>query len=66
MSIELHPSVKSDGCASTKSWLWCLGLSLIGCDLGCCLIPFCMDGCMVHQHYCSSCGAHIGDFGGKC
>ena len=58
-------SVRSDGCGSTKAWLFCLGINLVA-PCGCCLIPFCMDDCMVHQHDCPSCNAHIGDFGGKC
>ena len=26
------------------TWLICVGLFLIGCQLGCCFIPFCVDG----------------------
>jgi len=36
-------------------WLLCLGLLLIGCWLGCCLIPFCIDDLKDTTHYCPNC-----------
>ncbi|XP_007937916.1 lITAF domain-containing protein [Orycteropus afer afer] len=36
-------------------WLMCSGLTLFGCVLGCCLIPFCMEGLMDVQHSCPVC-----------
>ena len=34
------------------TWLLCLGLCCIGCDLGCCFIPFCVDDAKDTQHPC--------------
>ncbi|KAM9208970.1 lITAF domain-containing protein [Dugong dugon] len=37
------------------SWLICTGLCLFGCVLGCCLIPFCIEGLMDVRHSCPVC-----------
>ncbi|XP_078096175.1 lipopolysaccharide-induced tumor necrosis factor-alpha factor homolog [Mustelus asterias] len=42
------------------TWLSCGGLFLVGCVLGCCLIPFCVDGLQDVDHNCPNCGRHIG------
>ncbi|XP_020377021.1 lipopolysaccharide-induced tumor necrosis factor-alpha factor homolog [Rhincodon typus] len=42
------------------TWLSCGGLFLVGCWLGCCLIPFCIDGLKDVEHFCPNCGANIG------
>ena len=34
------------------TWLLCLGLCCIGCDLGCCFIPFCVDDAKDIDHHC--------------
>ncbi|XP_063726337.1 lipopolysaccharide-induced tumor necrosis factor-alpha factor homolog [Symsagittifera roscoffensis] len=44
----------------TLAWLLCLGLCCVGCDLGCCLIPFCVDQCKDAYHTCPNCNASIG------
>ena len=41
------------------TWGACLGLSLVGCWLGCCLIPFCVDDAKDAHHYCSACQQKI-------
>lgn len=46
----------------TLTWLACLGLCVVGCDLGCCLIPFCCDPMKDVVHLCPSCGAQVGVF----
>jgi lipopolysaccharide-induced tumor necrosis factor-alpha factor len=44
---------------STRAYVGCLLLSLIGCNLGCCLIPFCMEDCKNAEHHCNSCGKEV-------
>lgn len=34
---------------------------LFGCVLGCCLIPYCMDGLTIYVHRCSFCGNYCGE-----
>jgi len=43
----------------TLAWLSCGGLALIGCWFGCCLIPFCIDGCLDTEHWCPNCNRLI-------
>uniref|UniRef100_A0A8C6VHI8 Lipopolysaccharide induced TNF factor n=1 Tax=Naja naja TaxID=35670 RepID=A0A8C6VHI8_NAJNA len=42
------------------AWLSCGGLALVGCWLGCCLIPFCVDAMQDVQHFCPCCNAFLG------
>mmetsp|Transcript_20500 Transcript_20500/g.50306 ORF Transcript_20500/g.50306 Transcript_20500/m.50306 type:complete len:170 (-) Transcript_20500:188-697(-) len=37
----------------------CCGLAIVGCWLGCCLIPCCIDDLHDHDHTCPSCGSLI-------
>jgi len=48
------------------AWLSCAGLALVGCWLGCCLIPFCVDGLQDTTHYCSNCNVVIGAHRSNC
>jgi len=41
-------------------WLCVIGLLLIGCWLGCCLIPLCIDDLKDVEHRCPQCRAYIG------
>ena len=41
-------------------WLSCLGCVVIGCGLGCCLIPFCVDTVKDCHHVCGKCDRVIG------
>ncbi|RNA30609.1 lipopolysaccharide-induced tumor necrosis factor-alpha factor [Brachionus plicatilis] len=42
------------------TWLIAGGICFVGCALGCCLIPFCVDSCKDVKHYCPSCNVLIG------
>lgn len=37
-------------------------IALMGCWLGCCLIPCCIDECMDVSHSCPSCKAYLGRY----
>ncbi|EDO37753.1 predicted protein [Nematostella vectensis] len=42
------------------TWLLSGGICLLGGWLGCCLIPFCLDGCKDVIHTCPNCQAQLG------
>ena len=44
------------------AWLICVILVLVGCGLGCCLIPFCIDDLGNVEHYCPQCAALLGEY----
>ncbi|CAH1794566.1 unnamed protein product [Owenia fusiformis] len=50
--------------SGTCTYIACIGLCLIGCGAGCCLIPFCMDGCKDVLHTCPQCHQIIGQKSG--
>ncbi|XP_068687660.1 LITAF domain-containing protein-like [Montipora capricornis] len=50
----------TDYVTGTLTWLACLGLCVVGCDAGCCLIPFCVDSMKDVIHTCPSCGTQVG------
>ena len=41
------------------SWVGCLGLSMLGCVLGCCLAPFCVRAFQDSRHTCPACRSTI-------
>ncbi|GFO25537.1 lipopolysaccharide-induced tnf-alpha factor [Plakobranchus ocellatus] len=43
----------------TFTWVVCCVLWLVGCSLGCCFIPFCVDGCKDVIHTCPNCHQQI-------
>jgi len=47
--------------AGLGTWLMCCGLCFIGCSLGCCFIPFCVDDLKDVKHTCSNCGTFVGE-----
>ncbi|GFR32537.1 LITAF domain-containing protein [Trichonephila clavata] len=44
------------------TWLLAGGLVLLGCWLGCCLIPCCAPECQDIEHRCPNCKQHLGTF----
>lgn len=42
------------------TWTSVLIVAMVGCLLGCCLIPFCIEDCQDAKHSCSSCGCELG------
>ena len=42
------------------NWVACGGVALLGCVLGCCLVPFCITELKDSVHYCASCGRLLG------
>ncbi|VUZ44976.1 unnamed protein product, partial [Hymenolepis diminuta] len=43
-----------------QAYFAALFLCLIGCDFGCCLIPFCIEPCLDIEHSCPRCGKVLG------
>ncbi|CAH1794567.1 unnamed protein product [Owenia fusiformis] len=43
----------------TFTWLLCALLCIVGCDLGCCFIPFCIDGAKDCVHTCPNCRQQV-------
>ena len=43
-------------------WLTAGGICLIGCWLGCCLIPLCVDDWRDVDHFCPNCNALVGRY----
>jgi lipopolysaccharide-induced tumor necrosis factor-alpha factor len=48
--------------SGTATWLICLGVCIFlpCCDLGCCLIPFCVDAAKDAHHTCPMCNSLVG------
>nr|AEW43450.1 lipopolysaccharide-induced TNF-alpha factor [Solen grandis] len=46
----------------TLTWVACFIIAIVGCWLGCCLIPFCMDGCKDVVHQCPNCRQQVGRY----
>ena len=53
-------TTKTDTETSIVQWLACIGCCLIGCDLGCCFIPFCIDDLKTTTHSCPKCNLVVG------
>ncbi|TPP67478.1 Lipopolysaccharide-induced TNF-alpha factor [Fasciola gigantica] len=48
------------------TYICCTGFSLVGCILGCCLIPFCVDSLKDIEHQCPNCKHTIGYYKRAC
>ncbi|XP_059887732.1 lipopolysaccharide-induced tumor necrosis factor-alpha factor isoform X1 [Delphinus delphis] len=48
--------------AGALTWLSCGSLCLLGCVVGCCFIPFCVDALQDVDHYCPNCKALLGTY----
>lgn len=48
-------TTKTRHISGALTWLVCIGLCLVGCTFGCCLIPFCSDRLRDVEHTCPSC-----------
>ncbi|KAK3097547.1 hypothetical protein FSP39_010662 [Pinctada imbricata] len=48
--------------SGTLTWVVCLVLAIMGLWLGCCLIPFCINGCKDVIHSCPNCRHTIGKY----
>ncbi|BFZ18094.1 hypothetical protein BsWGS_21133 [Bradybaena similaris] len=46
----------------TFTWVACFVICLFVCWLGCCLFPFCIDGCKDVVHSCPNCRQQIARF----
>ena len=44
---------------SKYTWFACVGISMLGGILGCCLIPFYLDQFKDADHACGTCGCDI-------
>ncbi|XP_053210313.1 lipopolysaccharide-induced tumor necrosis factor-alpha factor homolog [Panonychus citri] len=57
---------KTKSVTGALTWLSCIGLFMLGCDFGCCLVPCCVDSCRDVQHKCPNCGCRIGKYKRLC
>ncbi|GAU95147.1 hypothetical protein RvY_06822 [Ramazzottius varieornatus] len=48
--------------AGAMTWLWAGGLCLLGCWLGCCLVPFCINETQDVIHKCPNCNSVVGRY----
>ncbi|KAL8175270.1 UNVERIFIED_CONTAM: hypothetical protein K2H54_017641 [Gekko kuhli] len=48
--------------AGALTWLSAGSLCILGCWIGCCLIPFCVDSLLDVDHYCPSCNTLLGTY----
>merc|ERR1712071_521740 len=59
-----HAEINTTVVSTPSIWAYVSGaaIALIGCWLGCCLIPCCIDDCMDKRHSCPNCKGHVGMF----
>ncbi|RUS81057.1 hypothetical protein EGW08_011176 [Elysia chlorotica] len=55
-------TTSTDYTTGVMTWLLAGGVCLVGCWLGCCLIPFCIDAGKDVIHTCPNCKRQVGMF----
>ena len=55
-----HVTTRVDYNTGMCTWLSCVACSFFGFNLGCCLVPFCINEFKDSYHYCSLCGGLLG------
>ena len=61
-SQQVTTAIKTD--TSLLQHLLAFGCIVIGCWLGCCLVPYCMDNMRQVTHSCPSCNITLGIYKG--
>jgi len=61
-SCGAHVMTETLASPGLLTWLLSGTLVLIGCWLGCCLIPCCIPECQDIEHRCPNCKTHVGTY----
>ncbi|GAU95093.1 hypothetical protein RvY_06770 [Ramazzottius varieornatus] len=61
-SCHQHVTSLTEFEKGSLAWLIAGGLCLVGCWLGCCLIPFCVKSAQDVIHKCPNCNAFLGRY----
>ena len=64
LSVMLTSTGRTQSESGILAWALCGGLCLVGCWLGCCLIPFFVDSVQEVTHSCPACNMTLGRYSG--